>query len=256
MSRWCAAWIIFAALAGCSTPSEQTPGRGADNSRNSLDWQGTYVGTIPCADCEGIHTRIELRGDGTFSRSLTHRGKNDAPRNDTGTFSWDAAGSRVALGTAATDGQQYQLGENALFHLDRNGQRITGDLAVQYRLEKTVNDPLIEGGRWQLVELNGQPVQTPPGREGVFLELDSAALRVTGNASCNRFFGTYDLTAGNRLRFAPNLASTLMACPELERERAFLDALARVDNYTIGEGVLSLNRARMAPLARFRRGDE
>ena len=119
-----------------------------------------------------------------------------------------------------------------------------------------MNDPRIEGRRWQLVELNGQPVQTPPGREGVFLELDSAQSRVTGNASCNRFSGGYELTAGDRLRFAPNLLSTMMACPELERERAFLDALARVDNYTIGEGMLSLNRARMAPLARFRLGGE
>ena len=227
-----------------------------DNSRNALDWQGTYVGTVPCADCEGIRTRIEVRGDGTFSRALTYLGKNAPPVNDAGTFTWDAAGSRIMLGAAAAAGQQYQVGENVLFHLDRNGQRITGDLAAQYRLEKTVNDASIENRRWQLVELNGQPVPTPEGREGAFFELDGAASRVTGNASCNRFFGTYDLTSGNRIRFGPNLASTLMACPDLERERAFLDALARVDNYAIGEGTLSLNRARMAPLARFRPGGE
>ena len=41
------------------------------------------------------------------------------------------------------------------------------------------------------------------------------------------------------------------------REREFLDMLARVDNYSLGDGTLSLNRARMAPLARFRiAGDE
>jgi len=256
MRRRRGAWLVLTALAGCSVPSEQPPSPGGDNSRNSLDWQGTYVGTLPCADCEGIRARIELRGDGTFSRSLTYLGRNGPPTDDTGTFTWDGTGSRVALGATSGDSQQYQVGENVLFHLDRNGQRITGDLAARYRLEKTVNDPSLEGRRWQLVELNGQPVQTTPGREGAFLELDGAASRVTGNASCNRFFGTYDLTAGNRLRFAPNLASTLMACPELERERAFLDALSRVDNYTIGEGTLSLNRARMAPLARFRPGSE
>ena len=256
MRRRREAWLVLTALAGCSVPSEQPPSPGGDNSRNSLDRQGAYVGTVPCADCEGIRTRIEVRGSGTFSRSLTYLGKNAPPVNDTGTFTWDASGSRVALGATAGDSQQYQVGENVLFHLDRNGQRISGDLAARYRLEKTVNDPRIEGRRWLLVELNGQPVPTTPGREGASLELDSAASRVTGNASCNRFFGTYDLTAGERLRFAPNLASTLMACPELERERVFLDALARVDNYTIGDGMLSLNRARMAPLARFRPGGE
>ena len=28
----------------------------SDNSQNSLDWEGTYKGIIPCADCEGIKT--------------------------------------------------------------------------------------------------------------------------------------------------------------------------------------------------------
>jgi heat shock protein HslJ len=122
--------------------------------------------------------------------------------------------------------------------------------------DNVATDARIEGRRWQLVELNGQAVQPPQGREGAFLELDRTQARVTGNASCNRFFGSYELTAGNRLKFAPNLASTMMACPELERERAFLDVLARVDNYAIADGVLSLNRARMAPLARFRVSSE
>ena len=85
-----------------------------------------------------------------------------------------------------------------------------------------------------------------------YFELDASQARVTGNASCNRFFGTYDITTGNRLRFGPNIGSTMMACPELEREREFLEMLTRVDNYSIGDGMLSLNRARMAPLARFR----
>ncbi len=252
MRRRRAAWIVLAALAGCSVSSEQSRLPSGDNSRNALDWQGAYVGIIPCADCEGIRMRIELRGDGTFSRSLTYLGENVAPRTDSGTFAWDAAGSKIALEGATDGSQQYQVGENVLFPLDRDGQRITGDLAARYRLEKTVNDPRIENRRWQLVELNGQSVETPPGREGIFLELDGAQSRVTGNASCNRFSGTYDLTANNRLRFAPNMISTMMACAELERERAFLDALARVDNYSIGDDVLSLNRARMAPLARFR----
>jgi copper homeostasis protein (lipoprotein) len=48
----------------------------------------------------------------------------------------------------------------------------------------------------------------------------------------------------------------MMACPELAQEREFLEMLPRVDNYTLGDGALSLNRARMAPLARFRAAGE
>jgi heat shock protein HslJ len=243
--------LIVTTLIGCSPVPEGTIPVG-DNSRTSLDWPGVYAGTVPCADCEGIRTRVELRADGTFARSLTYLGENERPLTDTGTFEWDAAGARITIGAAARESQQYQVGENVLFHLDRNGQRITGDLAAAYRLEKLVNDPRIEDRRWQLVELNGRPVAPPADGEGAYLELESAERRVAGNASCNRFFGAYELMAGSRLRFGPNMGTTRMACPALDQERAFFEALTRADNYTLSDGVLSLNRARMAPLARFR----
>lgn len=255
MQHRCLVSLLVSLVAACSaTPPDTIPV--GDNSRNALDWPGVYVGTVPCADCEGIRTRIELGADGSFARSLTYLGRDPQPVTDTGSFEWDAAGARITLDAGSRDAQQYQVGENILFHLDRSGQRITGDLAAAYRLEKLVGDPRIEDRRWQLIELNGRPVAPPAGGEGPYLELESAETRVAGNASCNRFFGTYELTAGGRLRFGSDIGSTMMACPELDREREFLEMLARVDNYALGDGVLSLHLARMAPLARFRATDE
>jgi copper homeostasis protein (lipoprotein) len=245
------------AMAACGVSDDRAAQTGAApsysaNSRDALDWHGVYVGTLPCADCEGIRTRIELRGDGSFRRSLVYLGKDERSFEDSGAFTWDDAGLRITLaGVEAESAQRYHVGEHVLFHLDREGQRITGDLAAAYRLEQLVNDPRIENRRWLLIELNGRPIEPSVDREAPYLELDSAESRVSGNASCNRFFGTYELNAGERLRFGDRMGSTMMACPDLDREREFLDALTRVDNYTLGEGVLSLNRARMAPLARF-----
>lgn len=128
----------------------------------------------------------------------------------------------------------------------------TGDSSRTSLDRAGVNDPQIENRRWQLIELNGRPIAPPTGREGVYFELDATDMRVTGQASCNRFFGTYELQAGQRIQFGSEMRATLMACPELEQEREFFDTLRRVDNYSLGEGGLSLNRARMAPLARFR----
>jgi copper homeostasis protein (lipoprotein) len=258
MQRRRLTYVLVMALAGCGTPEPPSaPQPQGDNSRNALDWAGAYVGTLPCADCPGIRTRVELRDDGTFSSSVVYLGENVPPVEATGTFEWDSSGSRITLALGPGDAQQqYQVGENVLFPVDRNGQRITGERADLYRLEKVMNDPSIENRRWQLVELNGRPVEAPADREGAYLELDSAQARVTGRAPCNSFFGTYDLTSGSRLQFGPNMGSTMMACPELDLEREFFEALARVDNYTISEGMLSLNRARMAPLARFRAGAE
>ena len=252
-----ALFAVFA-LAGCTTPPRaSTTGAppSGDNSRNSLDWQGVYVGTIPCADCPGIRVRIELHDDATFARSWTYLERNVAPLTDTGRFEWDSAGARITLMSAERDAQQYQVGENVLFTLDRNGQRITGERADLYRLAKVVNDARVENRRWRLIELNGRAVEPPTGREGVYFELDGAQARVTGNASCNRFSGMYALTAGSLLQFEPNLITTRMACDDLALEQEFLEVLPRVDNYTLADNVLSLNRARMAPLARFRTDD-
>ena len=46
---------------------------------------------------------------------------------------------------------------------------------------------------------------------------------VIGHGGCNRFFGSYDQN-GDDLKFGP-LASTKMACPNLDEEQAFMSAL-------------------------------
>lgn len=136
--------ILSATLLGCAAPTGSQPGTEplptGDNSRTSLDWAGVYSGTVPCADCSGIRIRIELREDGTFTRSLLYLGEDERPRTDTGRFTWDDSGSRITLGEGR-NAQQFLVGENVLFQLDRSGRRITGSLAEAYRLEKIVNEP-------------------------------------------------------------------------------------------------------------------
>lgn len=101
---------------------------------------------------------------------------------------------------------------------------------------------------WKLVELMGKPVAqgtTPPN---ITLSSDD---RFHGSGGCNRIMGGYELKEPGRLRFV-NSASTMMACMDtMELEREFLDMLGKVDSYVITDQNLQLNRARMAPLARF-----
>ena len=222
----------------------------AHNSRNALDWPGTYEGILPCADCEGIRTTIRLEADGAYTRELAYLGKEDGVTRDSGRFTWNDAGSIVTLDSGG-EAQQYQVGENILFHLDRAGQRSTGDLAERYRLLKAPRDPDLEDRRWVLVEIMGQPVVTSPDGREAFIRFDGAQGTLNGNNSCNNFFGSYVLQPGNRIRIADNLGATMMACPDMEPEAAFMDALGRIDNYATDGNSLSLNRARMAPLLRF-----
>ena len=218
------------------------------NSRNALDWAGTYSGVLPCADCPGIETTVTLHSDGHYERSMRYLGETPSLYTDAGTFSWDAAGGRIELSAADDEVVRYQVGENQLFHLDRDGQRITSDLAAYYVLQKHQQDIALEGKRWQLVELHGNPVE--PGN-GAVLNFDSESFIASGNLSCNSFSAGYVIKNFQRISFR-QIASTKMACPDMRTESALVDVLQSVDNYSLSDdGQLSLNRARMAPLARF-----
>ncbi len=221
------------------------------NSRNSLDWNGTYQGILPCADCEGIQTRLTLMNNGDFRRTLIYLGSEEASKSESGTFEWDEGGFQITLHPRDGEPQKYQVGENRLFHLDRDGNRITGDLAEKYELVKNRADRALENKKWILTELMGKEIKVGEGNKEAFLYFDSELGRITGNNSCNLINGNYDLKEGNRITFG-RIASTMMACPDMETGDRFNQVLEQVDNYAISDGMLSLNRARMAPLAKFR----
>ncbi|GHT53786.1 hypothetical protein FACS189446_2060 [Bacteroidia bacterium] len=133
----------------------------------------------------------------------------------------------------------YAAGENKLTQLDREGDVISGNLANNL-------DPLLVGKRWKLVELNGKPVE----KQDAFLILDKSKNTVSGNLGCNTFSGTYDQKTGNRIKFS-QVAATLKMCLNMETEDGLKKVLEVADNYNVTEKNLVLNRARMAPLARF-----
>lgn len=227
----------------------------AHNSRNSLDWFGVYRGTTPCADCEGIETSITLKRDGTFKRSMKYLGKDENSFFDEGEFQWNDEGSKVILPGEAGMRQMYQVGENVLFHLDQEGNRITGDLASMYRLEKNRTDYLLEDKNWILIELRGKAIEKKEEQKAGHILFNMETGMFSGNNTCNNFFGQYELMEANRIKFG-QAVSTLMACPDMETERLFMEVLKTADNYSIADGILSLNRAKMAPLARFELSDE
>lgn len=109
-----------------------------DNSQTSLDWPGTYFNTLPCASCEGIETWLTLNMDGTFELKTNYLGLNDAREEIfTGKFKWDDSGSNVELQGLIGDAPgKYKVGENQIWHLDKDGNRIEGELADAYILKK------------------------------------------------------------------------------------------------------------------------
>ncbi|MDZ7614301.1 MAG: copper resistance protein NlpE N-terminal domain-containing protein [Flavobacteriaceae bacterium] len=209
---------------------------------------------MPCADCEGIKTELILHKDLTFEIGRKYVGKGDEIFKSKGTFTWNKAGSIVTLNTENEDAKhnQYQVGENRLIKLDAEGKKIDGKLAEMYVLTKNEFDQKITDKYWKLVELRGQKNSHSGNRSqrGSFcFELLKAA-RIHGNGGCNVFNGTYELTEGNRIQFS-KMASTMMACPNDTTETEFMKIFEMADNYSIQGETLSLNKARMAPLAKF-----
>ncbi len=109
-----------------------------DNSRNAIDWEGTYRGTIPCADCEGIETEISLTYEETYVIKTKYLGKDSQVFISEGRFEWNELGSSIALDSKSAHAEplKFLVGENRLFQLDVQGNRITGPLAEHYILEK------------------------------------------------------------------------------------------------------------------------
>ena len=107
---------------------------------------------------------------------------------------------------------------------------------------------------WKLVEINGKPVVWGDDtKREPHIILKDEGNRVIGNGGCNTLSGSYEIdSAANRIKFS-QMASTMMACLNMEIEDELKRALEMADNYSLSSDgkFLSLNRARMAPLARF-----
>ena len=119
------------------TVSEATVADTAHTAENALDWNGTYKGILPCADCEGIKTELELNSDKTYEIKETYLGKGDGkPFESKGSFQFDNKNSSIIELDKASDSRKYFVAEGYLKALDMDGKEITGDLADKYQLKK------------------------------------------------------------------------------------------------------------------------
>lgn len=115
-------------------------------------------------------------------------------------------------------------------------------------VERKENSPLV-GTYWKLTELMGKPVSEYTFQKEPFMRIEEN-MHMTGSGGCNSMHGSVEIKEGNRIQFG-NIATTLMACMEDNLEAQLLQTLKQADNYSILGNQLSLNKAKMAPLARF-----
>lgn len=130
----------------------------------------------------------------------------------------------------------------------------TGKKVVSENSESTDG---IENSKWVITTLEGQDLSNVESNgQEIYFTLDSETNRVNGYSGCNTFMGSYTLESGNRISFT-QMATTRMACPESDvRESDILNVFETADNFRITGNTLSLNKAKRAPLAEFKRASE
>ena len=250
--------LIFAAmLLGCtgaqksvqtSEVNQADSSGSADNSQNSLDWAGSYSGTLPCDNCEGIATTISLNDDLTFKEKRRSLGTSDSMREIAGKFAWNPSGNTITLTASDGTNRQYVVGENKLTQLDANGHKFEGDEAHRYILSKQ-NFELLEK-YWRLVKLNGKPIERDSTiqREAhiIFKEADN---RIIGNGECNSISASF-MTEGTNSIKVGRMISTKMACPRMAVESELLRGFENIDSFNVVGDTLTLNSG-STPIATF-----
>ncbi len=134
---------LFAA--GCGTSTMATTST-TESSPVMESITGTYLGMLPCADCEKISYRLQLKPDGSYSSHMVYVGKSDKAFDESGRFTLRSDGI-VVLDKKEEGMKYFKKHPQGMQMLDSQGHEITGDLAGRYILMPMLrnNDAPVEG---------------------------------------------------------------------------------------------------------------
>lgn len=243
--------VLLLSFFSCAPKASATGTSDSESKYNThLEVYGTYRGTLPCADCEGIKTTIELNTDNTFKTVMQYLGR-DVTNETTGKISWDKKTDALLL----TDQEgkpagRYLVGKNTLTQLDLKGNKITGPVASNFIFTKANYEILDK--KWTLVELMGKAVDpSSTMKKDAFITFHDADNRYTASAGCNSMSGNFQVKGFNRLIFSKGM-STMMACPDMTLEEQLGKVLETADTFILNGDELQLVKGRMAPLAKFK----
>ncbi len=122
-------------------------------------------------------------------------------------------------------------------------------LAAIFLIGCSMNEPenpgaavAMDQGRWQLVEVDGNPVAA--GGQG-WLEVDMGQARITGSSGCNEFMVAFEGSPEALVMGA--VGGTKKLCPEplMAQERRVYEILSAARSMTVdGDGMLRISGAR------------
>lgn len=155
---------------------------------DEFDNFGIYRGILPCADCPGIRTELQLKEPNEYQLRTQLIDRSDSIVMQNGKF--EITDSIITL---SKNGQQYSLTENGLAQLYKSGDKISDSLANNYLLIKDFFP--LKNTKWELVELMGAAVSPNEETNVPYIMLNASENTSQGFAGCNGLGGNYQLNA-------------------------------------------------------------
>lgn len=127
--------VLCSVLVFSCSKQAQTSSKSQEISENNnqTSYIGIYKGTLPCADCSGIVTTLELTDDHYVLTSI-YVDRSDEPFEQEGEYSVE--GNIIILDSKTMHPSKYMIGDNSIKVLDGEGLEIEGELKDMYVLEK------------------------------------------------------------------------------------------------------------------------
>lgn len=200
-------------------------------AKSSLDWEGSYYGVLPCADCAGIQTQLNINDD-SYEMLQKFNGKDGMIKSYTGSFDWNESGDVITIHADELNDMHFKVREGSLLVLDSDAKEITDELKDEYVMEKRY--PTFENTSWSASQIGDLDISNnaPYIRFG-------ADDKISGNSGCNQIMGRYMIGKDMSLSF-DRVAMTRMACEDMDTESAFGTAINKVASYEIIEDEMDL----------------
>ena len=256
------------------------------NAKISGNYIGTYKGTLPCIDCQGMETEITINENATFCIKTKYLGKGEKVFIQKGNFKWNKQGTTIILTDIKSGPNHYLVGKNTLNQLSATGKKETGSLADEYILTKksatatlsietasknsaatvdlnsriatttviqkvnpAVGKYTLAETKWKLVSLNKEKVDQK-GKDVYYLKLKSKDGRFVALSGCNTILGYFVMPSSTTLTFS-GITSTKLACADLETESHFFTMLGLINSYKLDNETLTLFDADKKELSKF-----
>ncbi len=238
--------ILMLFLAACSS-NKETEKHGKDtiqNSNNSSNWEGTFVGEEVKINGYIVERRLTLKEDSTFELFIETKGisKPNIQRYS-GDFKLDIADNTLDLQGLKGDGL------HDTFYEIKSDTVLTS-FEGRYKLKKAFSNQLTDS-IWYLSSVKDIIVGGSNG-----LKTDNPYLKfgndgnVSGKTSCNNFNGQFDVGEDGLVTIS-DLIMTRMACPDSELEKEYLDVLSQKINYRIDADTLTFMDTAGEIIAKF-----